>query len=167
LRRRANNGSVISCVNEGAKQRRHALRDEDRGRIEHLLPGKATDPGVTAPTPTPPAREKSDRTGGQEEQALGKSRGGFGTKIHGAVTGLGLPAVLKLTAGQEADVSSAKDLLEGVPPGAEVKAVMADKAYDSKEVVELIQAMGAEAVIPTLSARKEQREIDRGGPRFR
>jgi transposase len=78
------------------------------------------------------------------------------------VTGLGLPAVLKLTAGQEADVSSAKDLLGGVPAGAQVKAVIADKGYDSKAVVEAVQGMGAEAVIPTLSTRKEQREIDKG-----
>jgi transposase len=77
------------------------------------------------------------------------------------VTGLGLPAVLKLTAGQEADVRSAKDLLEGVPAGAEVKAVIADKGYDSKAVVEVVQGMGAEAVIPTLSTRKEQRAIDK------
>jgi transposase len=77
------------------------------------------------------------------------------------VTGLGLPVVLKLTAGQEADVSSAKDLLGGVPAGAEVKAVIADKGYDSKAVVQTVEAMAAEAVIPTLSTRKEQRQIDK------
>ena len=66
-----------------------------------------------------------------------------------------------LSAGQEADVSHAKRLLGAIPTGAEVKAVMADKGYDSKDVVEAVQAMGAEAVIPTLSTRKEQREIDK------
>jgi transposase len=77
------------------------------------------------------------------------------------VSGLGLPAVLKLTAGQQADVSSAKDLLGGVPAGAEVKAVIADKAYDSMGVVGTVEAMPAEAVIPTLRTRKEQRQIDK------
>lgn len=76
------------------------------------------------------------------------------------MTGLGLPAVLKLTAGQEADVRSAKDLLGGVPAGAEIKAVIADKGYDSKAVVEAVRGLGAEAVIPTLSTRKQQRDID-------
>jgi hypothetical protein len=76
------------------------------------------------------------------------------------VTGVGLPVVVKLTAGQEADVSSARDPLAGVPHGAEVGAVIADKGYDSKAVVEAARAMGAEAVIPALSTRKEQRQID-------
>ena len=30
------------------------------------------------------AKKKADGTGGQDEQALGRSRGGFGTKIHAA-----------------------------------------------------------------------------------
>jgi len=72
-----------------------------------------------------------------------------------------LPVTLHLSAGQEADVSHAKRLLGAVPAGAEVKAVIADKGYDSKAVVEVVQAMGAEAVIPTLSTRKQQRQIDK------
>jgi transposase len=107
------------------------------------------------------AKKKSDGTGGQIEQALGRSRGGFGTKIHAAVTGLGLPTVLLLSAGQEADVTHAPALLAAVPADAEVKAVIADKGYDSKAVVALVQGRGAEAVIPTLCTRKEQREIDK------
>jgi transposase len=42
------------------------------------------------------AKKKSDGSGGQAEQALGRSRGGFGTKIHVAVNGLGLPVTLHL-----------------------------------------------------------------------
>ena len=71
--------------------------------------------------------QKWDGTGGQDEQALGRSRGGFGTKIHGAISGLGLP----------------------------------DKGYDSRAVVEAIEAQGAEAVIPSLKNRAEQRDYDR------
>ena len=115
--------------------------------------------------PSPPPRrrrpKKSDGSGGQAEQALGKSRGGWGTKIHAAVSGLMLPVTVHLSAGQQADVSHAKRLLGAVRAGAEVGAVIADKGYDSKAVVEAVQAMGAEAVIPTLSTRKEQRQIDK------
>jgi transposase len=107
------------------------------------------------------ARKNPDGSGGQSEQALGRSRGGFGTKIHAAVSGLLLPVVLLLTAGQEADVSHAGALLGGVPTEAEVQAVIADKGYDSKAVVALVEQRGAEAVIPTLSTRKEQRVIDK------
>ena len=80
-------------------------------------------PGVADPRldrhPRPPLRrrrrKKSDGTGGQDEQALGRSRGGFGTKIHVAVNGLGLPVRLVLTPGQAADVTQAETLIEGVP----------------------------------------------------
>jgi transposase len=72
-----------------------------------------------------------------------------------------LPVVLLLTAGQEADVSSAGSLLQGVPAEAAVQAVIADQGYDSQAVVAAVQARGAEAVIPTLSTRKQQRQIDR------
>jgi transposase len=88
---------------------------------------------------------------------LGRSRGGFGTKIHAGVSGLGLPVKILLTAGQEADVTQAENLIRGVP----IEVVIGDKGYDSKKVVEAIQARGAEAVIPSLSTRKEQREYDK------
>jgi transposase len=110
--------------------------------------------------PRPPARPRrkkgADGCGGQAEQALGRSLGGFSTRIHAAISGLGLSVKLVLTAGQQADVTQAEKLIEGVP----FEVVIADKGYDSKAVVEAIEAKGAEAVIPTLSTRKGQREID-------
>lgn len=72
------------------------------------------------------------------------------------MSGLGLPVKLVLTAGQEADVTQAGTLIEGVP----FEVVIADKGYDKKALVEAIEAQGGEAVIPTLSTRKEQRAID-------
>jgi transposase len=101
--------------------------------------------------------KKADGSGGQAEQALGRSRGGFGTKIHAGVSGLGLPVTLVLTPGQEADVTQAGNLLSEVP--AEV--VIADKGYDSQAVVALIEARGAEAVIPSRKNHKEPRAYDR------
>ena len=91
------------------------------------------------------AKKKADGTGGQENQALGRSRGGFGTKIHGAVSGLGLPARLILTGGQESDVGQALPLIEGVP----FEVVIGDQGYDSKEVVAAVEKAGGEAVIPS------------------
>ena len=106
------------------------------------------------------ARQNDDGSGGQAEQALGRSRGGFGTKIHAVVSGLMLPVVLLVTPGQEADVRHAQELLRGVPAAAEVKAVIGDKGYDSQAVVDTVEARGAEAVIPTRSNRKQPRVID-------
>jgi transposase len=64
---------------------------------------------------------------------------------------------LVLTAGQESDISQGEKLIDGVP----FEVAIADKGYDSKRLVRAIQARGAEAVIPSLSNRKEQRPYDR------
>jgi transposase len=101
-------------------------------------------------------KKKWDGTGGQGDQALGRSRGGFGTKIHGSFDGLGHPVELLLTAAQESDIAQAEALLAGHEP----EVVIADKGYDKKALVEDVEARGAEAVIPTQKARAEQREID-------
>ena len=54
---------------------------------------------------------------------MGRSRGGFGSKLHVAVDARGVPVVLKLTAGQESDATHAGSLLGNHRP----KAVIADK----------------------------------------
>ena len=64
---------------------------------------------------------------------------------------------LVLTAGQEADVSQGERLIGGAP----VKVVIGDRGYDSKRLVRAIRARGAEAVIPPLANRKEQRAYDK------
>jgi transposase len=97
------------------------------------------------------------KTGGPEAQALGRSRGGFSTKIHGAVSGLGLPVKFVLTRGQAADVTQAQTLLDGVP----FEVAIADKGYDSQAVVDHIEGRGAEAVMPSLKNRARPRAIDR------
>ena len=102
-------------------------------------------------------RKKADGTGGQAEQALGRSRGGFGTKILAAVTGLGLPHTITLSPGQDADISHADGLLAGTPPAV----VIADKGYDKQSLVDAIEDRGGEAVIPARKNRTEGREIDR------
>ena len=119
------------------------------------------DPGLHRRPCPPPRRRARKSSGGQAAQSLGRSRGGFGTKVHAAVSGLLLPVALLLSAGQKADVSYAKALLAEVPATAEVKVVIADKGYDSKAVVEAVEGRGAEAVIPSLSNRKEQRAYDK------
>jgi transposase len=95
--------------------------------------------------------------GGQAQQALGRSRGGFSTKIHIAVDALGNPLRLILTAGQEADVTQGAPLIKDF----EAQAVIADKGYDADELVRTITAQQGQAVIPPRANRSEQREYDR------
>jgi transposase len=88
---------------------------------------------------------------------LGRSRGGFGTKLHIAVDGLGNPVEFILTGGQEADINQGKALIEGH----DAKAVIADKGYDGDEFVATIEANGATVIIPPKKNRIFQREYDK------
>ena len=63
-------------------------------------------------------------------QGLGRSRGGFGSKLHASLDARGVLVELKLTAGQEADATHAGSLLGRHRP----KAVIADKGYDSDRI---------------------------------
>ena len=79
-----------------------------------------------------------------EAEALGRSRGGFSTKIHVACDGLGKPVKIILTPGQDHDVTKAPELIQG----SQAEKVIADKAYDSNALIALIEAQGATPVIP-------------------
>lgn len=67
-----------------------------------------------------------------------------------------------LTGGQRNDIPQAPALLAGFKP----KYVLADKGYDSRELVELIESQGSEAVIPPRSCQRP-REYDKTRYRLR
>lgn len=96
------------------------------------------------------------KNGGQAEQALGRSRGGFSSKIHTSVDGLGNPLRFRLTAGQSHDSTQAKALIAGF----DFERLIADKSYDVDELINDLLAQGKEAVIPPRANRKEQRDYD-------
>ena len=93
----------------------------------------------------------------EDDQDLGRSRGGFGTKIHLAVDALGNPVSLALSPGQDADITHAEGLLGNHRP----ESVLGDKGYDSNAFVEAIEDRGAKAVIPPKKNRVEPREYDK------
>jgi transposase len=64
--------------------------------------------------------------------------------------GQGRPLRFILTEGQRGDILMAPALLDGF----EAKAVLADKAYDSNALRQIIADSGAEAVIPSNRSRK-------------
>jgi transposase len=96
------------------------------------------------------------KNGGQENQALGRSRGGFSTKIHACVDALGNPLRFLLTGGQRHDITQADDLIAAF----NFERVIADRSYDADEFLSRIAENEAEAVIPPRKNRKEQREYD-------
>ncbi|WP_422821999.1 IS5 family transposase [Vreelandella subglaciescola] len=92
----------------------------------------------------------------QNAEAMGTSRGGLSTKIHAAVDALGNPVRLVLTPGQASEYGAAPALLDGFSP----QAVLGDKGYDSTALRDLIQAVGAEPVIPPKKNRLAHIEVD-------
>ena len=79
------------------------------------------------------------------------------TKIHAAVEALGNPLRLRLSAGQVADIREAPALIQGLA----AQAVVGDKGYDADEFVGIIEAQGAQAVIPPRKHRTHPRDYDR------
>ena len=103
-----------------------------------------------------PVLLEPQKNGGQAEQALGRSRGGFSTKIHVMVDGLGYPLRLYLTAGQRHDILKAYDLIADL----DFDFVIADRSYGAQDFLAEIRASGAEPVIPPKKNAKEPREYD-------
>ena len=96
------------------------------------------------------------RKDSQAEEALGRSRGGFSTKIHAKVDALGNPIRLQLTSGNSSDIKGASALIKGDSD----RKILADKGYDSNDF--LIQGLmnDCEMVVPSKKNRKFQREYD-------
>jgi transposase len=103
-----------------------------------------------------PVPQVPQKNGGQAQQALGRSRGGFSTKIHATVDGLGNPLRLELTAGQRNDILKAHDMVVGL----DFDALIADRGYDAQAFVDELTANGTEVVIPSKSNAKAPRAYD-------
>jgi transposase len=109
----------------------------------------------------------------QKRQALGRSRGGFTTKLHLITEGRGLPMTLHLTGGNIADCTAFEAVMAKLRlprsgagrPRTRPDALLGDKGYSSKKIRTYLRRRGITAVIPE---RKDQlanrkRKGSRGG----
>lgn len=119
--------------------------------LEYLIPDSTVIRAHPCAAGAPGAR------GGQQAQALGRSRGGFSTKIHVVVDGLGLPLDFILTGGQRHDITQAANLISGW----RADYVIADKSYDSDDFLALVADGGAIPVIPARKNRTVVRPYDK------
>lgn len=94
--------------------------------------------------------------GQQEEQALGRSKGGFSTKIHALVDALGLPIKFILTPGQSSEIKQAPELIKGIKDAN----ILGDKAFDCDEFVNQITSQNCTPVIPPRENRIVKRDVD-------
>ena len=72
--------------------------------------------------------------GGQQKQAMGKSRGGLTTKLHAACADERTAVSLSLSPGQSHDATTFQFVWEGVPKLCWLDAAVMDKAYDSDNI---------------------------------
>jgi transposase len=113
--------------------------------------------------PRPPARGR--RQGGQDGQALGRSRGGFTTKPRLRCDARGLPLALVLTPGEAHETRAFADLVEGLAAG--TRCVIGDMGYDADWLRQELLLRGVLPVIPPNPARQEPIPLDRALYRLR
>ena len=93
----------------------------------------------------------------------GANKRGLNTKIHMAVDAAGKPVRFIVTSGTEADCSHAKDLIKDT----EAKYLLADRGYDTNEIIETASGAGMEVIIPPKKSRKVLREYDKKAYKLR
>ena len=97
--------------------------------------------------------------GGSEGRQSGyvQDKRGLNTKIHLAVDAHGMPIRILVTEGTRADCKEAVHLIEGI--SAEI--LLADRGYDTNDILAYVASAGMEPVIPPKKNRKEQRDYDK------
>jgi transposase len=120
-------------------------------------------PPSFAPISTPPAPAGSAPSGGEGE-ALGRSQGGFSTKLHLRAEGNGRPITAVLTGGERHEQIALEALLDQGAirrpgrgrPRLRPRCVAGDKGYSSPTARRRLRARRITPVIPT---RKDQRRL--------
>lgn len=82
---------------------------------------------------------------------MGRTKGGLNTKIHAVVDNDACAVAVVLSAGNEADVTVAPEVIREITGGN----VVADKAYDSNAFRAAIAAQGGKPCIPPKTNRVE------------
>jgi transposase len=80
------------------------------------------------------------------------------TKINAVVDDRGMPVRIVLSQGQASDKTVASALIEGLKPDRDL---IADRGYDARAIIDLVESRGGRAHIPTCRDRKVQRSVDR------
>ncbi|MEO1494629.1 MAG: IS5 family transposase [Pseudomonadota bacterium] len=95
--------------------------------------------------------------GGTQKEGLGRSKGGFTSKVHLRTNGGGLPMTVEITGGQVSDYKGYDPVMEGGPAP---KMLLADRGYDADRIRNDVEQRGGTAIIPMRKGRKVQVPID-------
>jgi transposase len=88
-----------------------------------------------------------DNNGSVKGRALGRSKGGFTTRIHAKADACGDLIAFDLTGGEASDCTHFQTLLD-IGPDITPRAAIADKGYSSKAIRAAARARGIAPVIP-------------------
>jgi len=102
-------------------------------------------------------QDAANPAGGQQNQAIGRTKGGLNTKVTALVDGKGRALQLTLAPGQQADVKAVQALI--LPPKTHV---VADKGYDSDQFRQDVREGGSQPCIPPRSGRLQPASFNRG-----
>ncbi|MGD1098596.1 MAG: IS5 family transposase, partial [Bryobacteraceae bacterium] len=94
-------------------------------------------------------------------QAIGKSRGGWTTKIHMVAANARTAITFALSPGQASDAVEGRELLGGIGPLPAPLHLILDKAYEDDQTRQLALDLGFIAVVPPKGNRLEPWEYDR------
>ena len=97
--------------------------------------------------------------GGSEGRQSGyvQDKRGLHTKIHLAVDAHGMPIRILVTEGTRADCKEAVHLIEGIS----TEILLADRGYNTNDILAYAVSAGMEPVFPPKKNRKEQRDYDK------
>ena len=84
-------------------------------------------------------------------QDMSRTKGGLNTKIHLAVDAHGMPVRILITEGTRADCKEAVHLIEGIS----AETLLADRGYDTNDILSYAVSAGMEPVIPPKKNGKE------------
>ena len=133
-------------------------------------------PRSFALTSTPPARAGPAPSGGEApDEALGRSQGGFSTKIHLRAEGHGRPITAGLTGGERHEQIALADVRDrgAIPhsgrgrPRLRPRRVAGDKGYSSPTARRRLRQRRISPLIPSKSNQRRQPHFDRAPYRLR
>lgn len=102
-------------------------------------------------------QDAANPAGGQQNQCLGRTKGGLNCKVTALVDAKGRALQLALAPGQRNDMIAAEQIV--IP---KQKRVVADKGYDGDRFRQRIAAAGSEPCIPPRSGRRKPAHYHRG-----
>lgn len=89
---------------------------------------------------------------------MGRSRGGFSTKVHALVDTKGRPIHIEITPGQQHESTVAEAIIADHARG---EALLADTAYDSEAIRSRVKSLQIKPVIHANPTRKRKPRLDR------